>query len=74
MGSFLIFYSSIEVIRVEGYEESPVIHVYLAESQGSREADAKLLDQIVLDCHDEGVAVVTAKYLESQEHKLPPPR
>ena len=51
-----------------------MIHVYLAESQGSREADAKLLDQIVLDCHDEGVAVVTAKYLESQEHKLPPPR
>lgn len=70
----MFFIFSISEIRVEGFEESPLVHIYLAHSQGSRELDKKLLDQIVSDCYEEGIAIVTAKYLESQEHNLPPPR
>lgn len=61
-------------VVVDGYEECPVVHLRLAESQSSRQVDCTLLDQIVQDCHNEGVAIVTAKYLELEEHKLPPPR
>ena len=59
---------------MDGYEQSPVIHLCLSDFRGSREAGQKLLDTIVKESLEEGVAIVTAKYLESEEHKLPQQR
>jgi len=42
-------------------------------SSSSRESSELLLQHIVEECMDNGVAIVTAKYLED-EVNLPPPR
>ena len=65
---------SVPGIDVQGYEQCPIVHIRLSESKGSRDADQKLLDQIVNESLDRGLAIVTAKYIESDEHKLPQPR
>lgn len=46
----------------------------MSESKGSREADQRVLNEIVNDSFEKGLAIVTAKYLEESEHKLPQPR
>lgn len=61
-------------MALDGYEECPVIHLRLAKSQFSIEENAKIFDLVVQKCYDRGIAIVTAKYLDKGEHKLPPPR
>lgn len=54
----------------------PVMHLRLSpppSSSSSRESSELLLQHIVEECMDNGVAIVTAKYLED-EVNLPPPR
>ena len=71
---FLFCLHCLSGFQVDGYEESPLIHLCLSDFRGSREAGQKLLDTIVKESLEEGVAIVTAKYLESEEHKLPQQR
>jgi len=51
---------------------SPIIHLYLAESSGSRDVDLKTLRHIVQLSEEQKVAFVVAAYL-SEEMKLPQP-
>lgn len=60
-------------LEICGYEYCPVIHLRFKEPGDSRESDQQILDTIASDCQEQGLAVVTAKYLELEEHQLPPP-
>ena len=68
------FSHSVQGLDVGGDSESPLIHLRLQQPTGSREKDQELLQSIVSECHANQVAVVTAKYLEQEEHYLPQPR
>lgn len=64
--------------RLEGLEccgeaLSPVLHLRLTRPSPSRQSDEQLLQSIADECLSNGVAVVTAKYLD-EEYNLPPPR
>ncbi len=67
-------YFSAPGIHVCGVEVSPIIHIRLENSSGSRQNDQAILDDIATKCQEQGLAVITAKYLEFEEHRLPPPR
>nr|KAF6398655.1 serine palmitoyltransferase long chain base subunit 1 [Molossus molossus] len=60
-------------LRVVGEALSPAFHLQLEESTGSREQDVKLLQEIVSQCMDRGIALTRARYLEREERCLPPP-
>lgn len=51
---------------------SPVKHVYIADPL-PRELAVKRIDEIVNFAMKEGVALTPARYLDAEEHKLPPP-
>ena len=61
-------------MTVCGMESCPLIHMRLRKSCGTRQQDQQLLESIVQECLDKGLAVVSAKYLEQEEHSQPPPR
>ena len=61
-------------MTVCGMESCPLIHMRLRKSCGTRQQDQQLLERIVQECLDKGLAVVSAKYLEQEEHSQPPPR
>ena len=68
------FPHSVEGLQVCGYEFCPLLHLCLTQPPtSSREDSEQLLQQIVQECMDNGVAVVTSKYLQ-EETNLPPPR
>lgn len=56
-----------------GESLSPALHLQLEESTGSREKDVKLLQAIVDQCMDKGIALTQARYLDKEEKCLPPP-
>ncbi|XP_036286078.1 serine palmitoyltransferase 1 isoform X3 [Pipistrellus kuhlii] len=60
-------------LRVVGEALSPAFHLQLEASTGSREQDAKLLQEIVRQCMDRSIALTQARYLEREEKCLPPP-
>ena len=65
---------SMEGLEVCGYEFCPLLHLCLTQPPtSSRDDSEQLLQQIVQECMDNGVAVVTSKYLQ-EEMNLPPPR
>ncbi|KFM70927.1 Serine palmitoyltransferase 1, partial [Stegodyphus mimosarum] len=51
---------------------SPIKHLYLAEPL-PREQALKKLSDIVNYAMDQGVALTVARYLDHEEHNLPPP-
>ena len=53
--------------------ESAVIHLYLSNPL-SRTQDQQLLEKIASYAVENGVSICVAKYLEEEEHSLPPPR
>ena len=55
-------------------ESCPLIHLRLVQTTGSQEQDKQLVESIVTECLSNGLAVVSAKYLEHEEHNQPPPR
>lgn len=59
-------------LRVGGSEVSPIKHVYLSRECKSREEDKEYLEKIVAYAQDKGVAFTLARYVEREEHKLPP--
>jgi len=65
--------SKITEIRVGGDPISPVKHIYLSDPYEIREAAVKKLEAITDSCINNGVAVVVSRYLDDQEHCLPPP-
>ncbi|XP_057395599.1 serine palmitoyltransferase 1-like isoform X3 [Balaenoptera acutorostrata] len=65
--------SSISGLKVVGESISPAFHLQLEESTGCRERDVKLLQEIVTQCMDRGIALTLARYLEKEEKYLPPP-
>ncbi|NP_001413393.1 serine palmitoyltransferase 1 isoform 3 [Mus musculus] len=60
-------------LKVVGESLSPALHLQLEESTGSREKDVKLLQAIVDQCMDKGIALTQARYLDKEEKCLPPP-
>ncbi|XP_057578109.1 serine palmitoyltransferase 1 isoform X3 [Hippopotamus amphibius kiboko] len=60
-------------LKVVGESISPAFHLQLEESTGCRERDVKLLQEIVTQCMDRGIALTQARYLEKEEKYLPPP-
>ncbi|XP_027988942.2 serine palmitoyltransferase 1 isoform X2 [Eptesicus fuscus] len=60
-------------LKVVGEALSPAFHLQLEASTGSREQDAKLLQEIVRQCLDRSIALTQARYLEREEKCLPPP-
>ncbi|OBS83150.1 hypothetical protein A6R68_22865 [Neotoma lepida] len=60
-------------LKVVGESLSPALHLQLEESTGSREKDVKLLQEIVIQCMNEGIALTQARYLDKEEKCLPPP-
>ncbi|XP_036158319.1 serine palmitoyltransferase 1 isoform X3 [Myotis myotis] len=60
-------------LKVVGEALSPAFHLQLEASTGSREQDAKLLQEIVRQCMDRSIALTQARYLEREEKCLPPP-
>ncbi|XP_019569438.2 serine palmitoyltransferase 1 isoform X3 [Rhinolophus sinicus] len=61
-------------LKVVGEALSPAFHLQLEESTRSREKDVKLLQEIVNQCMNRGIALTQARYLEKEEKCLPPPR
>ncbi|XP_065905066.1 serine palmitoyltransferase 1-like isoform X2 [Dysidea avara] len=62
----------IKGIKVCGESFSPLIHLQLSDTMGSREQDDDVLQQIVDKCYENGVIMVRSKYLEN-EYCMPPP-
>lgn len=60
-------------LKVVGEPLSPALHLQLEESTGSREKDGKLLQEIITQCMNEGIALTQARYLDKEEKCLPPP-
>lgn len=60
-------------IRVGGDEIAPIKHIYLSDPCEIHEVATKKLEGIVNYCIEHGVAIVVARYLDDQEHLLPPP-
>ncbi|KAM5228199.1 serine palmitoyltransferase 1 isoform 4-T4 [Ctenodactylus gundi] len=60
-------------LKVVGESFSPAFHLHLEESTGSREKDVKILQEMVNQCMDKGIALTQARYLEKEEKCLPPP-
>ncbi|KAJ1059328.1 hypothetical protein K5549_008129 [Capra hircus] len=60
-------------LKVVGESISPALHLQLEETTGCRERDVKLLQEIVTQCMDRGIALTQARYLEKEEKYLPPP-
>ncbi|XP_052500933.1 serine palmitoyltransferase 1 isoform X2 [Budorcas taxicolor] len=60
-------------LKVVGESISPALHLQLQETTGCRERDVKLLQEIVTQCMDRGIALTQARYLEKEEKYLPPP-
>lgn len=56
-----------------GDKRSPVIHLRLATPNPTQEEDDRLLSKVANHCIEQGVALVTAKYL-SDEMSNPPSR
>ncbi|ERE77464.1 serine palmitoyltransferase 1 [Cricetulus griseus] len=60
-------------LKVVGESLSPALHLQLEESTGSREKDVQLLQEMVIHCMNEGIALTQARYLDKEEKCLPPP-
>lgn len=58
-------------LKVVGESISPALHLQLEETTGCRERDVKLLQEIVTQCMDRGIALTQARYLEKEEKYLP---
>ncbi|XP_078656406.1 serine palmitoyltransferase 1-like [Branchiostoma floridae x Branchiostoma belcheri] len=64
--------SSIPGLKVCGEPISPIMHLQLAAPSSRTEATTKL-ETICNECMDQGVALTVARYLEGEEHLVPPP-
>ena len=53
---------------------APIKHVRLAEISDDREVEIQTLQNIADLAMEKGVAIVLARYLDKEEHKLPSPR
>ncbi len=62
-----------EGVVVSGDLYSPLLHLRLASPNPSRIEDERQLNEIAKYCTEQGVAVVTAKYL-ADEMSIPPSR
>ncbi|XP_076086719.1 serine palmitoyltransferase 1-like [Mytilus galloprovincialis] len=65
--------SMISGVEVMGDPLAPIKHVRLAEISDNRELDMQTLQRIADQAMENGIAIVLARYLEKEEHKLPPP-
>ncbi|CAG2193535.1 SPT [Mytilus edulis] len=65
--------SMISGVEVMGDPLAPIKHVRLAEISDNRELDMQTLQRIADHAMENGIAIVLARYLEKEEHKLPPP-
>ena len=70
----LCLFYSVEGMVVCGMDSCPLIHLRLEQSKGSLAEDQQLVESIVGECLANGLAVVSAKYLEQEELNQPPPR
>lgn len=70
----LCLFCSIPGIVVCGIDVSPIIHLRLKNSIGSRAKKQQFFNTVATKCHSQGLAVVTGKYIENEEQYLPPPR
>lgn len=62
----------IGAFTVGGAAESPVVHLYLKKSRGSRLADEEALQQVVEAAEAKGVAVTRSKYHPDESYLQPP--
>ncbi|XP_065342345.1 serine palmitoyltransferase 1 [Cloeon dipterum] len=60
-------------LRVHGHPESVIKHIRLANPSGDKVADEQLLNEIVEECEEAGLALTTAAYLSDREVNLPEP-
>ncbi|XP_064617127.1 serine palmitoyltransferase 1-like [Liolophura sinensis] len=65
--------SQIPGMKVDGVSVSPIKHLRLLDPSPERDLDNHTLQLIVDKAIDRGVAFTMARYLEKEEHKLPPP-
>lgn len=61
-------------MKVDGVTVSPIKHLRLVDPSPERDLDNHTLQLIVDKAIDQGVAFTMARYLEKEEHRLPPPR
>lgn len=65
--------AQINGVQVVGDPLSPVKHLRLAEINDNRELDMNTLQKIVDKAMGKGIALTLARYLDKEEHQLPPP-
>ncbi|XP_052776848.1 serine palmitoyltransferase 1-like [Mya arenaria] len=65
--------SKIEGMRVMGDPIAPIKHFSLAEPSDDRSIENRTIEKIAKEAMDRGLALTPARYLEREEHILPPP-
>ncbi|XP_055627527.1 serine palmitoyltransferase 1 [Toxorhynchites rutilus septentrionalis] len=65
--------SSLTEFSSSGNMLSPVKHLYMRNKKTYRGFESKLLNEISLECINNGLAIITAKYLEDLEQHCPRP-
>ncbi|XP_052255096.1 serine palmitoyltransferase 1-like [Dreissena polymorpha] len=65
--------SKIEGMRVMGDKVAPIKHLSLAEPSDDRSLDNRTIEKITQEAMERGLALTPARYLEHEEHQLPPP-
>lgn len=65
--------AKIEGMRVLGDPVAPVKHFSLSEPSDDRDIDSRTLEKITQEAMQRGLALTPARYLEHEEHNLPPP-
>nr|CAD7600275.1 unnamed protein product [Timema genevievae] len=64
-------FSSLSEFNLEGDEDSPVKHLYLKNHYNNSEEELILLNKIVDNCIENGLALVTSAYLNDVEKFVP---
>ncbi len=64
--------SQLTVLRAHGHDESPIVHLRLAQTTGSRLDDSWLLQRISEEARKLGLAVPRARYVDGEKYQPPP--
>ncbi|CAG5131794.1 unnamed protein product, partial [Candidula unifasciata] len=64
---------NISGVRVLGDRISPIKHIQLTEPSDDRDLDVRTLEMVVDCAMNDGVALIIARYLDTEEHNLMPP-
>jgi serine palmitoyltransferase len=60
------------LLTVHGHVDSPLLHLRLARSRGSRGEDTRLLQRISEACLQHSVAIPRSRYVDGEKYQPPP--